>query len=57
LAENLRKIRHDIPIIICTGHSALIDEEKSRSLGMLYVMKPIAIADMAKVIREALNAE
>jgi signal transduction histidine kinase/DNA-binding response OmpR family regulator len=54
LAEKLRKIRNDIPIIICTGHSALIDEEKSRKMGMLYIMKPITMVSLAKTIREAL---
>ena len=33
LAEKLFKIRPDIPVIICTGHSVMIDEKKAEQLG------------------------
>jgi len=55
LSEKLIKIRSDIPVIICTGHSSLIDEDKARQLGIAgYVMKPVSMSTIAKAIREVL---
>jgi CheY-like chemotaxis protein len=49
------KIRADIPIILCTGFSEMITEEKARSIGVRrFIMKPLYLNDLAKVIREAL---
>ncbi len=56
LSEKLMDIRPDIPIIICTGHSALVDEEKAKELGLAaYVMKPISIRETAQTIRKVLD--
>jgi PAS domain S-box-containing protein len=56
LAENLIRIRPDIPIILCTGHSSLIDEEKARQLGIAaYMMKPLSMAEIAKTIRKLMD--
>jgi CheY-like chemotaxis protein len=57
LSEKLMDIRKDIPIIICTGHSALVDEDKAKELGLAaYVMKPINLSEIAQTIRKVLNA-
>ena len=32
LSKKLMEIRPDIPIIVCTGHSALVDEERAKEL-------------------------
>ena len=56
LAEKLSKIRPGLPIIICTGHSSLMDEEKSRQSGIAgYVMKPVSMSDIAGAIRRVLE--
>ncbi|MFN2127739.1 MAG: response regulator, partial [Anaerolineales bacterium] len=56
LAEKLMEIRKDIPVIVCTGHSSLINEEKAKELGIAaYVMKPIVKQDIAKTIRKVLD--
>ena len=56
LARELLKIRPDIPIILCTGFSEMISEEKAKTLGIRrFVMKPIFKKDIAKVIREILD--
>ena len=56
LAEKLKEIRPDIPIILCTGHSSLIDEDKANQLGISgYVMKPVSMSKIAKAIRKALD--
>ena len=56
LSEKLKEIRTDIPVIICTGHSSIIDEERAISIGIDgYVMKPIGMRDIAKAIRNVLD--
>ncbi len=56
LAEKLITIRPDIPIILCTGYSALIDEEKARQLGIAaYMMKPVSMVTIAKTIRKLME--
>ncbi len=56
LSEKIMEIRPDIPVIICTGHSALIDEERAQQLGIgAYVMKPIDMKEISKTIRKVLD--
>ena len=56
LARNLLTIRPDIPIILCTGYSELISEEKAKLLGVRRLaMKPIFKKDIATLIREILD--
>lgn len=58
LAETLRQIRPDLPIILCTGHSDMIDEDKAERLGFAaYVMKPVAKQEMARIIRDVLDSD
>ncbi len=58
LAPRLREIRPDIPIIICTGFSEMIDGDKAKSMGILgYVMKPITKEEIARIIRQVLDEE
>jgi PAS domain S-box-containing protein len=55
LSLELMKIRKDIPIILCTGFSELIDEETAKEMGIsAFVMKPIVMRQMAKTVREVL---
>ena len=57
LAAEIRKIRSGVPIIICTGFSEQIDDEKARSLGInAFLMKPVARDQLAAVIHEVLSA-
>ena len=56
LSEKLIEIRFNIPVIICTGHSSLIDEEKAKQFGIAgYVMKPVSMSIIAKTIRKVLD--
>lgn len=56
LAEQLKALRSDIPVIICTGNSSLIDEKKASELGIdAYVMKPATKRAIATTIRSVLN--
>ncbi len=43
-------------ILLCTGHSSLIDEDKANLLGISgYIMKPVSKSKIAESIREALD--
>jgi len=55
LARRMMQIRPDIPIILCTGYSSIISEEKAKSMGIKeFALKPLAKKDIAKLIRKAL---
>ncbi len=57
LSEKILAIRPDIPIIICTGFSELINEEKAKNIGInSFVMKPVIKNDLAKAVRKELDA-
>ncbi len=56
LARRMMQIRPDIPIILCTGYSNLIDEHSAKALGIKeFAFKPIAKNDIAKLIRKVLD--
>ena len=56
LAREIRKIRPDIPIILCTGYSDQIDNNIARALGInAFIMKPIEMTEMANTIRDLLD--
>ncbi len=55
-AEEVFKIRPDMPIILCTGFSDRIDEKKAKALGIReYVMKPILMKDLAGAVHRVLE--
>ena len=57
LAQELLRIRPGIPIILCTGFSEALTEEKAKAIGVReLVMKPLAIRDLAKAVRGALDS-
>ncbi len=56
LAVELIKIRPDIPILLCTGFSETMSEEKVASIGIKgFVMKPITINTLAQKVRHILD--
>lgn len=56
LAGQLREIRPDLPVILCTGFSENIDEMNFKSQGVSdFLMKPIARKEMARVVRQVLD--
>jgi CheY-like chemotaxis protein len=57
LARALMGIRPDVPIIICTGFSHQMDEEKALAMGIkAFVMKPFAVKGLAETIRSVLDS-
>ena len=56
LAQELIKVRPDIPIILCTGFSAMIDEQKAMAMGIrAFVSKPVLKREIAETIRSVLD--
>jgi CheY-like chemotaxis protein/two-component sensor histidine kinase len=56
LAKELLALRPDIPIILCTGFSEIIDENQAKGIGIReFVMKPYAVINLAHVIRKVLG--
>ena len=50
------RIRPNVPIIICTGYSNLIDEEKAGQLGIQgYMRKPLIKQKLAALLRKVLE--
>ena len=57
LAKELLRIRPDIPIIICTGFSYQMDQEKALGMGIrAFVMKPFVLSEVGGTIRNVLDA-
>ena len=56
LAEKLMQIRPDIPVILCTGFSSMIDERKALGIGIrAFITKPVLKREIAEAIREVLD--
>ena len=58
LSKEILSVRKDIPIIICTGFSERLDEEKISSIGIKgLLMKPIVKSELARMVRQVLDEE
>ncbi|MBA4368557.1 MAG: hybrid sensor histidine kinase/response regulator [Desulfobacterium sp.] len=56
LTQELLLIRPDIPVILCTGYSERISEEKAKEMGITaYTMKPLRQSALLKTVREVLD--
>ncbi|WP_163337463.1 PAS domain-containing sensor histidine kinase [Desulfopila sp. IMCC35008] len=56
LALEIRKIRPDIPIILCTGYSSIINDEKARQIEInALTYKPFTRPDLARTVRAVLD--
>ncbi len=56
LAQKILNIKKDFPVILCTGYSNLIDEEKALQAGIKgFLYKPAKKKDIANKIREVFN--
>ena len=56
LIDQLLAIRPDLPTIICTGHSHLVDEETANKAGVrAFCMKPLDMTELVKTVRRVLD--
>jgi CheY-like chemotaxis protein len=55
LAREILAVRPDMPVILATGFSSLVNEESAREAGIkAFVMKPLTKKEIANTIREVL---
>lgn len=58
LAAELLKIRATIPIILCTGYSETVSQERASQIGIKgFLMKPVGKDELAQAIRRALDGD
>ena len=56
LAKEILTIRADMPIIMCTGFSHLVDADKAKAAGIrAFAMKPLTKREIARTIRNVLD--
>lgn len=56
LAAEIIKIRPDMPIILCTGYSKNMSENKAKNLGIrALAMKPVVADQLANIVRHVLD--
>jgi signal transduction histidine kinase len=57
LYREIKKIRPDVKVIICTGFSEQLDSDKSRAIGIEgFLNKPVVMADLAHCVRRVLDS-
>jgi PAS domain S-box-containing protein len=55
LAERVRKVRPDLPIVMTTGYGRVMSEERARELGVRPLLyKPFSMSHLAEAIQDAL---
>jgi PAS domain S-box-containing protein len=58
LARRILQIRPDLPIILCTGYSNVVDRETAKSLGIIkFVIKPLTMKKLAQLLHEVLHVK
>ncbi|HSR35605.1 MAG TPA: ATP-binding protein, partial [Desulfurivibrionaceae bacterium] len=51
-------VRPEMPVILCTGFSENMGEEKAKALGVRrFLMKPVVLSELARAVRGALDGE
>ncbi len=56
LAERVLTLRPDMPLIMCTGFSHVVDADKAKAAGVkAFAMKPLTKREIAKTIRDVLD--
>jgi CheY-like chemotaxis protein len=57
LTEKIKKIRPDIPVILCTGYCDDIEVERAAAVGVgRLVMKPLGMQELAEAVRCVLDS-
>lgn len=56
LLKNIKEIRPEIPVILCTGHNYQIDEKKAVEMNLAaFYLKPLNCAELVNTIRNSLD--
>lgn len=57
LAEEMLRIRPDVAIVLCTGFSAMVDEQRAKEIGVrAFAQKPIVGQALVNLVRGVLDA-
>jgi PAS domain S-box-containing protein len=55
LAQEIMKIRKGTPVILLTGYSSSVTQDKAKAVGIVeFAMKPVTTQEMAQMVRSAL---
>ncbi|HSX80822.1 MAG TPA: PAS domain S-box protein, partial [Candidatus Saccharimonadia bacterium] len=58
LAKELRRIRPDIPIILCSGFIHHLNEEEAKAIGICaFLMKPFVLQELAETVRTVMHKQ
>ena len=58
LAKRILQVKHDIPIILCTGFSQLVDEDSAKIIGIKeFALKPLTKSSIALLVSKFLDGE
>ncbi|MDP2104700.1 MAG: response regulator, partial [Desulfobulbaceae bacterium] len=58
LAISLLQIKPGLPIILCTGYSAIISEEDTKRIGIKkFITKPVTSTELATIVRQVLDGQ
>jgi PAS domain S-box-containing protein len=56
--QEIKRIRKDIPVILCSGHNPLIDEYKALEAGFsAYVLKPFTRLELASAVQNVFKVK
>ncbi len=57
-AQEVLRLRPDMPIVLCTGYSSTLSKEKALAIGIKkYVEKPLDSKDLARIVRCVLDGQ
>ena len=58
LARELLSVRPSLPIILCTGFSDSVDDDRARAAGIRgFILKPIRLQELSGMIRALLQED
>jgi CheY-like chemotaxis protein len=56
LTRALLDVRPDLPVLICTGYSERLDDERARALGARALLdKPLDVRELAQAVKDAIG--
>jgi len=58
VANQVLKIKPQLPIVLCTGYSESVNEQKAKQIGIReFLMKPVSMKVLANAVRKALDEQ
>jgi PAS domain S-box-containing protein len=56
LAREMRQIKPDLPVVLCTGFSVMVTQDRLKTAGISRLMpKPLILEELARTVREVLD--